>query len=629
MTRQQDVGSIKGANRMHRVQRVQFLKGNRLLVQAQDEWCIYRWPKPVILAEGRGTVVVVAGNAVGELTSERGFTLGGEPVSVRLPDDEPVREYAYWPERGVLVVAGRSALTPSVQPGPSLLPVPSQGPTAQRFGSYPEQGPSLWVWEAEIGEPRLLLRASGIEEISRPRYLDAERAVYRRFGYAVYGRTAQSRLWLVHVSTGASQDLLPDLPGATTGFALGEHGYAFMHSQGSDAFPFWYRLAVRLKEGGIHYPLPEELRLTAEPPAWSLDGRWLVVTAFYGIQVGVIRVRLPESEAGSWWWEWMGEHEGSYRSPAVHDDGSVAAVRETPGQAEVVVLDGQQPPRVWALAKVPSAALAQPVDYQLVRWTNRESGLEGIYCRPRASTATVLPLVVDLHGGPINGLCYQVQPRLEAWCRRGFAAFAPDYRASGILGREEMMRTLRGDEGAIADECEDVLTGVDHLIARGMADGQRVLLFGHSAGATLVNHLLAHSRRFRAAVSWEGHADAVLGFYVKWGGGGLAFARRLYGGSPLQVPAVYRRQSAITQAARITTPVLLVYGDDQPADAIQWYTVLRETGVETELILYRGEGHILRRPENLEDLFDRAVDWFGRWLVIDKGGDGTSAPPVG
>ncbi len=63
----------------------------------------------------------------------------------------------------------------------------------------------------------------------------------------------------------------------------------------------------------------------------------------------------------------------------MHDDGSEVAVRETRGEAEVVVLDGQQPPRVWAAARVPVATLARPVDYQLVRWANRESRLEGIY----------------------------------------------------------------------------------------------------------------------------------------------------------------------------------------------------------------------------------------------------------
>ena len=150
--------------------------------------------------------------------------------------------------------------------------VPAQGPTAQRFGSFPERGPSLWVWDSVTGESRLLLRVSGIEQISQPAYLDAQRVVYRRFHYPVYGRPSQARLWLVQPSVGSDEDLLPELPGAATGLALGEHGYAFLHSQGGEAFPFWYQLAVRLQEGRIHYPLPEAIRLTAETPAWSLAG---------------------------------------------------------------------------------------------------------------------------------------------------------------------------------------------------------------------------------------------------------------------------------------------------------------------------------------------------------------------
>ncbi len=114
-----------------------------------------------------------------------------------------------------------------------------------------------------------------------------------------------------------------------------------------------------------------------------------------------------------------------------------------------------------------------------------------------------------------------------------------------------------------------------------------LLLFGHSAGASLVNHMIARTNRFRAAVSWEGYPDEELSFYLGWGGEGIAFARHLYGGSPIEVPFVYRRQSATTYADRVKTPILLLHGDDCTAPAIKWFTVLREYGVEAELVFYQ------------------------------------------
>jgi len=90
----------------------------------------------------------------------------------------------------------------------------------------------------------------------------------------------------------------------------------------------------------------------------------------------------------------------------------------------------------------------------------------------------------------------------------------------------------------------------------------------------------------------------------------LDFARRTLGGNPWQAPARYAAASPATDVARVRTPLLLLHGDHETAEAIAWYTALREHGAEAELVFYRGEGHVPTRPENRADVVARSVAWF-------------------
>jgi|GEM_PF-3257586 len=599
---------------MSNIRQLCFLNSNHLFVQDGMSWMVYEWPDMVVATRGKGTGFV-DGNELIAVLEKNIFEIDDDFISIELPGNELVQSYACTSRTRVLIMAGKSALDKPRMPGPSLNPVPSEGATAERFGTYPDRGMSLWTFSVDGRELSHLLTASGIEEIRNPIYIDNFRVVYGVYHFPAYGEKPSSRLMVVDTRTRETEDFLQSIEGATTGFAFHSETSrgAFLHSEIHSSFPFWYRLVVRAADGAISYPIPETIRLTGASPVWSPSGEWLAVTAFDGIRIGVIRVHVPVNggEMGSW--DWVGTLEGVYRTIAVHNDGSVVAVRQIPGEIEDVVhLVGHNPPRVL-ISDSKGTNNRPKVIFQHAQWKNGKHALEGIYARPDGEGIT-LPLIVDLHGGPTNGLNYGAQPRLEEWCHRGFAAFAPDYRGSGILGLSEMMRVFHGDEGALEDECNDVITGVDHLIEQGLAQADNILLFGHSAGASLVNHMIARTNRFRAAVSWEGYPDEELSFYLGWGGGGIAFARHMYGGSPIEVPFVYRRQSATTYADRVKTPILLLHGDDCTAPAIKWFTVLREYGVEAELVFYRGEGHVMKLPENHRDIFGRSEQWFAKWL---------------
>ncbi len=243
------------------------------------------------------------------------------------------------------------------------------------------------------------------------------------------------------------------------------------------------------------------------------------------------------------------------------------------------------------------------------RWSRPEGQLEGVFIPPTGAEPP-WPLVVDLHGGPVGALAAGDPNHLRAWCEQGFAAFAPDYRTSGILGREPMLAGFRAEGLPETDAVAgDVLSGIESLVAEGLADEAQLFLFGHSWGAYLVNRIVTRDHRFGAGVCWEGVADLRLLDSLQ---GGSAMQRSWLGGTPREAPERWKRASPIELAERVRTPMLLVYGDDSEVkpQGLAWYTALRDNDVACSLVLYRGEAHLLTRPENTADLFKRSASWF-------------------
>jgi dipeptidyl aminopeptidase/acylaminoacyl peptidase len=332
-----------------------------------------------------------------------------------------------------------------------------------------------------------------------------------------------------------------------------------------------------------------------------------VVTAVQGIRSGIVTV---DPATGRWQW-WALEAAASYRSPAMAAaGGEIVAVRQPlDGQPAIVAVRGRQRRLLQPLGE-PVAAH----QWRVHTWQGPDCALEGVLGTPTTGNGP-WPLVVDLHPGPQGGLVAGDPDHLEhlgCWCVRGFAAFAPDFRGSGILGRDAMLAALEG-EGLPDDDREatDVLSGLESLLAAGLADPQRLFLFGHSYGAYLLNRILTVEHRFAAAVCWEGVADLRLLDALQ---GGSAAQRARRGGSPSEVPERWAAASPITRAGRIHTPLLLVYGQHGigPAHGVAWLTALRDHGVPCELVLYDDEGHLLSRPENKADMVARAAAWFRR-----------------
>jgi dipeptidyl aminopeptidase/acylaminoacyl peptidase len=228
------------------------------------------------------------------------------------------------------------------------------------------------------------------------------------------------------------------------------------------------------------------------------------------------------------------------------------------------------------------------------------------------------PLIVLIHGGPWTAMPFWSsewpgeENFLEYFAQRGFVIFVPDYRASGNFGYDKILRE-RARHRAMQGDFEDIMSGVDALEQKGIVDPKREAVLGHSYGGVEVNWIITHTRRFKAAVSYEGGID----WYYHWGSqyGSDSYATWKLNGTPFTEPDVYRANSAITYAGYIRTPTLFITSEPGRG-AVHWlYAAALSNGVPTEDVIYLDERHVVGKPANQRDLVQRITSWIDRYVL--------------
>jgi dipeptidyl aminopeptidase/acylaminoacyl peptidase len=577
---------------------LRFWGAERLVLQQLGRWQVRSWPGWQLLEAGGGTAVGEPGGDRLAVAAPDGAIRVDGPAPLTLPPAAGRLTDLAWGGGGLLVAA-RAAGRPG-RPDPA-------GMSARPMGAPPAERSSLW--RLPLGErPTWLYDAPPGSRMWAVHELGGE-VLVELYPYGEPRRPPAAPRLVVVAGDGRPRDLAPELPGACCDAAVGPDGrVVFLHGDFPHSelvFPAWFELVEGRQERWRRL-LPAELRWAR--PSWAADGSSLVLTAVKGIRLGVVAV---DPASGRWRW-WALEPAASYRPPAMAAaGGEVVAVRQPlDGQPAVVAVRGRHR-RVLQPLGEPAAGHGR---WRVHTWQGPDGPLEGILGTPATGSAP-WPLVVDLHPGPQGGLVAGDPDHLThlgAWCTHGLAAFAPDFRGSGILGRDAMLAALRGDGLPDDDrEAQDVLSGVESLLAAGLADPQRLFLFGHSYGAYLLNRILTVEHRFAAAVCWEGVADLRLLDALQ---GGSAAQRAWRGGTPSEVPERWAAASPVTRAEPVRTPLLLIYGQHGigPAHGVAWAAALRDHGVPCELVLYHGEGHLFSRPENKADMVTRAAAWFRR-----------------
>ncbi|HBL29128.1 MAG TPA: hypothetical protein DD490_20040 [Acidobacteria bacterium] len=231
-----------------------------------------------------------------------------------------------------------------------------------------------------------------------------------------------------------------------------------------------------------------------------------------------------------------------------------------------------------------------------------------------------LPLIVDLHGGPFSVArteavslagSFLSYPALLA--ARGFLVLNPNYR--GSAGRGDAF--TQGIEGHHCSRpSEDVIRGVESLVARGQADRGRLGLMGYSGGGGLSKCLIGRTRMFRAVATGSGVWNDIATFTSKRG---ALWTESFYpGSSPWTDFSLWWKESPMSGLDQVETPTLILAGErdgDAPRQAEELYRGLTRRGVPTELLLFPGEGHVFQRPSHKRTKMRAEISWLEHHLL--------------
>jgi dipeptidyl aminopeptidase/acylaminoacyl peptidase len=199
-------------------------------------------------------------------------------------------------------------------------------------------------------------------------------------------------------------------------------------------------------------------------------------------------------------------------------------------------------------------------------WVEGPGGrIHALLRRPRGADGRVapgpLPLVVDVHGGPTHHDADVFRAYPSAWVDHGYAVVQVNYRGSTGYGTA-WRNALEARVGHV--ELEDVVAVRDHLVAAGIADGDRVVLAGGSWGGYLtLLGLGTYPDRWAAGLAAVPVAD-YLAAYEDEMEALKAFDRSLFGGSPADVPERYTDSSPLTYVDAVRAPVLILAGENDP-----------------------------------------------------------------
>ena len=258
---------------------------------------------------------------------------------------------------------------------------------------------------------------------------------------------------------------------------------------------------------------------------------------------------------------------------------------------------------------------------ELVQWTSRDgTPIEGVLIKPPGFDPTRrYPLLVVLHGGPqeidhptyyTRGFPYPV----ERFAARGALVLLPNYRGSVGYGQRFAAALVRA---LGPEQYDDIITGVDQLIAEGFVDRNRLGAMGWSSGGYIAAFLATYGDRFRAVSVGQGVSD-WRHFYSVGGGAALSFERGYTIAAPWEDPDYYRAIAPFSYIGRARTPTLIQHCENDAiapvVSAWEMYRGLRARNVPVELILYTNCGHLPSGLKQFRAAAQHNYRWFERWI---------------
>jgi dipeptidyl aminopeptidase/acylaminoacyl peptidase len=228
------------------------------------------------------------------------------------------------------------------------------------------------------------------------------------------------------------------------------------------------------------------------------------------------------------------------------------------------------------------------IEPELVSWKSGDFTIEGLLYLPPKSGSAKVPLIVDVHGGPFGAWENRNDVFAAFMVGHGWAVLRPNPRGSSNYG-VKFAAANKNDLGG--GDYQDVMAGVDAVLAKYALDPTRMALMGYSYGGEMAAFVEGKTDRFKGIIS----GAPVIDQFSEYGTERDSWYDRWYFGKPWERQQDAWRQSPLAGASKAKTPFLLLQGESDVTDPVgqaqEMYRALRQGGVPVELVTYPREDH--------------------------------------
>ena len=237
-----------------------------------------------------------------------------------------------------------------------------------------------------------------------------------------------------------------------------------------------------------------------------------------------------------------------------------------------------------------------------------DTSIEGFIVKPIGFDPTMkYPTILWNHGGPVSQYEFSFHTIAQLFAANGYVTLLINPRGSSGYG-QAFSEVIFADWGN--KDYQDVMAGLDYAIESGYIDTERLGVGGWSYGGMLTNYVITKSDRFKGAISG---ASAAL-YRANYGHDHYQLLWEMELGLPWENADAWERISPFNQVANIYTPTLWIGGSDDwnvpIINSEHMYQAMKRLGRETQLVVYPGEHHGLRRPSFIKDRYERFLNWF-------------------
>jgi dipeptidyl aminopeptidase/acylaminoacyl peptidase len=345
---------------------------------------------------------------------------------------------------------------------------------------------------------------------------------------------------------------------------------------------------------------------------WALDGKSIYVGGTKGARGGVFQI---DAASGAVRTVTSGDWNGTMESMSGDRRRGVLVSSSPAAPGDVTVVDAASGQLTRVTNVNPHAAAFATAQFRAITWKSTDGlPIEGMLWLPSDYKAgTKLPLLLSIHGGPAGVWTTAFRGVNHVYTALGWAVLEPNVRGSSSYG-DALLRGNMKDIGG--GDYQDLMSGVDRLIADGIADPDRLAVRGWSYGGILGGWTITQTNRFKAASLGAMVADWPSEYAM-----GFNHDVRLWyiGGTPWENPDGFRQQSAYTHIAKVQTPTIIIHGENDTTDTIGqsmiFYQGLKDRGVPVRFLRFPREPHGFREPAHQRIRDAEEISWLMKYAL--------------